>query len=214
MPEILTDFERGVRSGVDKLDEHFRNDDRHLTIEVRVERPDGSADHDLRSLTDADMTAYRESAIRSALQEERAQATSKPIVTTAHDAELSQVMEFMATDKSNDWSEEIAVLANVESELLEARDKLQTYYDNIGSLGTIVTMSRYARLGKFTAALLGSHEEWPGSEMLEWIAEQWGRIDSTHSIAGQNAAELQYWRKIADRLGIEYDGELDDEDED
>lgn len=33
-------------------------------------------------------------------------------------ADLSQVIELMTTDKSNDWSEEIAVLVNLEQQLL------------------------------------------------------------------------------------------------
>jgi hypothetical protein len=69
-------------------------------------------------------------------------------------------------------------------------------------------------LGAFTAALLGSHEEWPGSEMLEWIAEKAAGLGMI--ISDQTPEQLAYWRRLADAMLIEYDAEdeVDEDEED
>jgi hypothetical protein len=72
-------------------------------------------------------------------------------------------------------------------------------------------LTELAELGAYTAALLGSHKEWPGSEMLEWIAEKAAGLGVI--ISDQTPEQLAYWRRLADAMLIEYDAE-DEVDED
>lgn len=133
---------------------------------------------------------------------------------TQHDAELAQVIGFMAEDKSNDWSEEIAVLGSVEVELLALRAKVAQYEANIGPSDNVEAAGHYAQLGEFTAALLGANEEWDIA-FPEYMAEHWLQVGGQPSISDQNEAALTHWRAIADRLGIEHDAlEEDTEEED
>ncbi|MFF2053821.1 hypothetical protein ACFVU2_19610 [Leifsonia sp. NPDC058194] len=213
MPATITEFERGARMGLKALDTYFRNEDSHLTIEARVEPAGGGDGWDMRRITDTDMEAYRAGALSDVLLEEsrRASAEAAAVPAPAADASLDQVIGLMAEDKSNDWSEEIEALDEVATELVAARDQLEKYRVNVGSIENLVLTSRYARFGKFTAALLGSNAEWPGSEMLELIAEHWSRIDDK-AIGGQSANDLAHWRKIADQLGVAHDGPDEEDD--
>lgn len=70
---------------------------------------------------------------------------------------------------------------------------------------------QYAIFGRRVAALLGSHERWPGSEMLGWVEEAAANLIDFPAIGGQSPAELVLWRTVADQLGIEHDGEEDDD---
>ncbi|MET0885668.1 MAG: hypothetical protein ABWX92_04385 [Mycetocola sp.] len=118
---------------------------------------------------------------------------------------LGDVISQMAEDKSNNWSDEVRTLTDVEKELLAAREELETYRANVGSLDGIVAISRYARIGKYTAAMMGSRENWESSDMLADISTLWGQMDD-RAIGGQSEEELAYWRKIADDLSIRHDG--------
>lgn len=57
------------------------------------------------------------------------------------------------------------------------------------------------------AALMGSHESWPGADMLEWIEDELrtsGLFE--HEVADQSPEALTYWRGIAESYGFEHDG--------
>ena len=69
----------------------------------------------------------------------------------------------------------------------------------------------YAVFGRYVAALLGSHEEWSGGDMLEDIAEYASNLTDFPLIGGQGPDEYALWRDIAGQLGIEHDGEDVDE---
>jgi hypothetical protein len=129
-------------------------------------------------------------------------------------AELSQVISFMAEDKSNDWSDEIKTLESIETELAALRDENETFRANIGGIDTIVLQSRYARLGRYLAISLGANEEWDNDSIAEGAAELWKRMGGEHPLGDQDDAALKHWRALADRFGIEHDGEAEDEDDD
>ncbi|WP_148071503.1 hypothetical protein [Plantibacter flavus] len=97
-------------------------------------------------------------------------------------------------------------MATIEAEITSVRHELQRYRRAFGPIDGIETVKRYADLGEFTAAALGSNTEWPGAEPLEWIDEHWGKL-SPIGIGDQTPEDLVHWRAIADRLGIEHNGE-------
>jgi hypothetical protein len=71
----------------------------------------------------------------------------------------------------------------------------------------------YARLGEHVAALLGSNTEWDDpAAYLEEIAAKANAL-GLEPVGDQDAEGLAHWRTVADALGIEHDGE-DDEDDD
>lgn len=76
------------------------------------------------------------------------------------------------------------------------------------------TEAQYALLGRYTAALLGSCEDWDGGDICEAIAEHAANLDRAGGdfpgLGDQDADELKLWRTVADELGIEHDGEEDD----
>jgi hypothetical protein len=73
-------------------------------------------------------------------------------------------------------------------------------------------LTEFAELGAFTAALLGSFERWPGTDLLEAIAEKAAGLGMI--IGDQNPEQLAYWRRLADAMLIEHDAEeVDDEDD-
>jgi hypothetical protein len=120
-------------------------------------------------------------------------------------ADLSQVIELMTTDKSNDWSDEIRVLESIEKQLEAARAQIETYEANVGPIQNIVVVSRYAELGRFAAVTLGANEEWRSNDITSALSTFWSQIDS-RKIGGQSEEELTYWRTLADNLGIQHDG--------
>ena len=68
------------------------------------------------------------------------------------------------------------------------------------------TQQDYASLGYYVAALMGANEEWDSpADYLEMIAEKAQALGA--NISDQDAGSLAFWRKIADDLGIEHDGE-------
>jgi hypothetical protein len=66
---------------------------------------------------------------------------------------------------------------------------------------------RYAILGRYVAAKLGANREWDsGADYLGDIAYfAWAACNL--EIGSQSEDTLAHWRKIADDLGIEHDGE-------
>jgi len=64
----------------------------------------------------------------------------------------------------------------------------------------------YARLGRFTAALLGSLPEWNGGDELQDIATEASRAFGTQrAIGDQNPDQLKLWRNVADEIGLGLD---------
>lgn len=122
-------------------------------------------------------------------------------------AAITEIISFMSSDKSNDWTAEIETLTAADAELDTLRREVETYRANVGPLENIVDTSRYARLGEYTAVRLGANLEWSGADICADIANTWGRIGSP-AIADQSSEDLAHWRVIADRLGIEYDPEI------
>lgn len=75
------------------------------------------------------------------------------------------------------------------------------------NVGAEPTDLAYAVFGRYVAALLGSHEEWSGADMLEEIAEYASNLTGFPLIGGQGPDEYALWRDVAGQLGIEHDGE-------
>jgi len=64
----------------------------------------------------------------------------------------------------------------------------------------------YARLGRFTAALLGSQSVWAGADLLEDIAAQASHaFGRDRSIGDQDQEQLKLWRNVADEIGLGLD---------
>lgn len=120
-------------------------------------------------------------------------------------SELDNIVSFMSSDKSNDWSAEIDALRAIESELLSLQEEVETYRANVGSIENIVKTSRYARLGQFAAVTLGANEEHRSSDITSDLTTFWQAIASP-AIGGQSDEDLKYWRTLADRMGIRHDG--------
>lgn len=130
-------------------------------------------------------------------------------------AELDTVLSFMSTDKSNDWTEEIATLQGIEqnsravlAELRQMREEVETWRANLGAVADVVDTSRFARLGRQTAATLGANLEWECADITSDLSTFWSQIASP-AIGGQNPEDLKHWRALADRLGIRHDGDDD-----
>jgi len=122
---------------------------------------------------------------------------------------LSEVINMMAEDKSNDWAEEIATLTEVETELIAARADLETYRANVGRLENIVTTSRYARLGAIVAVTIGSERDLNlGDEMINDFSDSATVIGLPNPGAIEN---LEHYRKLADAAGIQYEPDEDEE---
>jgi hypothetical protein len=119
---------------------------------------------------------------------------------------LADVVDLMTTDKSNDWSDEITTLKQAQEELRAIREELETYRANVGGIDDIVAVSRYARLGTYTGALLGSLAVWeePDAMLLE-LAEYTEKIGLNHPGKSENTPQ---WRVIADTLDIDYDDDV------
>lgn len=76
------------------------------------------------------------------------------------------------------------------------------------------TTEQYAKLGRYVAALMGANEEWDSAaDYLEDIAFIGSHVLGV-SVGDPGDDELKFWRTLADKLGIEHDGEDDEEDED
>lgn len=73
------------------------------------------------------------------------------------------------------------------------------------------TAAEYAEFGRYAAALLGANSEWsdPGA-YLEELDMAAGRA-GVHGLGDPDDDDLRLWRAVADELGVEHDG---DEDED
>jgi hypothetical protein len=70
-------------------------------------------------------------------------ATQPTVPVVADLSALSETINQMSEDKSNDWTNEIATLADVEKELIAARANLEIYRRHVGGLETIESASRY-----------------------------------------------------------------------
>lgn len=74
-----------------------------------------------------------------------------------------------------------------------------------------------ARGYAYIAALLGSHESWDGAaDFLEHIAEHLDLVQQDNkqpNVSSNSPKVLAYWRRKADALGIEHDGEAEPDDE-
>ncbi len=69
--------------------------------------PEGTGTCDVTEVTDVDVYTALVKAIEADRAQRQAQFT----------AELSQIIEFLAEDKSNDWTDEVRVLTELESAL-------------------------------------------------------------------------------------------------
>lgn len=125
--------------------------------------------------------------------------------TPSRVSELDNIVSFMSSDKSNDWSAEIDALRAIETELLSLQGEIETYRANVGPIESIVKTSRYARLGQFAAVTLGANEEHQSCDITSDMTTFWQAIGSP-AIGGQSDEDLIYWRAIADLMGIRHDG--------
>lgn len=136
------------------------------------------------------------------------------------DSGLSEAINQMAEDKSNDWSDEIEALEAVERELADLRAQVgqltaenAVFTANIGPVDDAELIGRYAKIGQFTAIALGANEEWDNDDLTEDIAQLWIKVGGTPQLSDDHTA-LPHWRKLADEQGIAHDGEDDDLDDD
>lgn len=75
------------------------------------------------------------------------------------------------------------------------------------------TDEQFATFGKKVAALLGTQLEWSGGDCLEDIGSM--AVSTLHvQVGDQDDALLNFWRGVADEVGIEYEADEDDEWED
>lgn len=63
--------------------------------------------------------------------------------------------------------------------------------------------ARFARFGKYVAAILGANLEWDGGDILEDVANQAVAMLRI-SVGDQDAKLLAFWRTIADRILAPY----------
>lgn len=127
--------------------------------------------------------------------------------------ELDSVVGFLSSDKSNDWTEELATLAKIDTnaraaieELKTLREEVEAWRANLGTVDDVVTTSRYARIGRQAAVTLGANQEWRSSDITGDLSTYWSAIASPE-IGGQSPEALAHWRELADHLGIRHDGE-------
>lgn len=70
--------------------------------------------------------------------------------------------------------------------------------------------SQFAIFGQHIAAMLGAAPVWNGAEDLEAIGE-YAMQDLGVRIGDQDPQLLQFWRQVADVLGVFYDTSHDDD---
>lgn len=65
----------------------------------------------------------------------------------------------------------------------------------------------YAKFGRYVAALLGANAQWnDAGDILEDIAGKANSLDFPVS----DSDVTEFWREVADELGIDHDGEDDE----
>jgi hypothetical protein len=124
---------------------------------------------------------------------------------------LTEVINQMAEDRSNNWADEIVTLTEAETALAAALAELETYRANVGPIDDIVTLSRYARLGQNVAANIGTALAWDDCD--EYITD-FAAFATRIGLPDPGSADsLVFYRKLADTVGVDYDTE-DAEDDD
>lgn len=73
------------------------------------------------------------------------------------------------------------------------------------------TVEQYARFGRMVAAQMGANEEWDSAaDYLQDFGDNSGTVLGVH-VGSEDLETLAMWRGIADELGIEHDGEEEDD---